>query len=708
MSETQAAINEVIARIERRDFAHIALLVGSVVSAVGDSACATVPIIRDRLVIDALLRRFALPGATVETEVISLLTKLRRGSDHPLRQAVADLPFEQFMSCLHRVAPDQAHEIVGLACRTGSPFTANFNHRAVASLALSLQAAGFAQPVTVLTTNYDVGLESAWHESPGVSLEAVPYTPFPVSWVTRQGRRICRYGKLHGCINARDSLVYTFERLADVIFRPDRLAEFLRAWFPEPERTLVLSFGYGYNDPDLRPVFARLFTRDRAHVCRTERPVEASKVSPPNRLLGTEVLRQEMFDGWEVTTVPTNLYATDNENALRRLAERFGIGGAAPGTRDPPGFAADESVAMAAGILAHVQTPQVVEFLATLVDACWRADARELLEKTLAGLNSQPDPRWVELLLKQYGHAHDLPGAAGAAERIRSRWKSADVRVLCHASDSFAFSLDGQRPAWQRLALPWRSLRAARSGLGQATPRVQHLYTHYRGHFWLKLIQFAEAKLPPSALPVFRGLLRQRGRSLAQAFGAARRFTESTSDAQFASELGNLEAQALILAGEPQSAYETAVRAQALASALNGFHVALQIDRTIGWCSLAIGQTPDILRALRVFARGLLRATYAADPSLRAKLGVNCLRVALHLAKADISTMKTGVTPDASELFKSLHALHSAHSSDEVTREVIDILARDVLANCKVPDRAVFHLRRYADVIRYPVLLFEE
>ena len=143
MSETQAEINEVIARIERREFAHIALLVGSVVSAVGESACATVPVIRDRLVIDALLRRFALPGATVETEVISLLTKLRRGSDHPLRQAVADLPFEQFMSCLHRVAPDQAHEIVGLACRTGSSFAANFNHRAVASLALSLRAADF-------------------------------------------------------------------------------------------------------------------------------------------------------------------------------------------------------------------------------------------------------------------------------------------------------------------------------------------------------------------------------------------------------------------------------------------------------------------------------------------------------------------------------------------------------------------------------------
>ena len=111
---------------------------------------------------------------------------------------------------------------------------------------------------------------------------------------------------------------------------------------------------------------------------------------------------------------------------------------------------------------------------------------------------------------------------------------------------------------------------------------------------------------------------------------------------------------------------------------------------------------------MRVFARGLLRATYAADPSLRAKLGVNCLRVALHLAKVDISTVKPGVRPEASELLKSLHGLHSAHSSDEVTREAIDIVARDVLANCKVPDRAVFHLRRYADVIRYPVLLFEE
>ena len=713
MIDSNALVEDLFADIERRKFQQIVFLVGSVVSGIGPSACATVSTIRDDLVLRSLKRRFEVMSASADQGAAAALLEMMVTDGHALRRAVTELPFEQFMSCLDRIAPEHTYQVIQLACRDGGSFTPNFNHRAIAQIALQLASSGLTPVVTVLTTNYDLGLESAWSESSGVTLVQIKDASFPAYDVMQGNRRQLRYGKLHGCLRERDSLVYTFEKLADGVLRPERMAGALASWFTPAAKTLVLSFGYGYNDPDLRPVLGKIFVRPHTRVFRTERPLESKrpdKPSEPTRLLGTDVLRQEALDGFDLTTIPSNLWVGDDANLVVRLAGRFTKVVPAVEENGAVKFPTAPVAVQTEKILGELKPRQVVHFLTALVDGCYRADACDQLAKIMATADEATcEPEFLELYLKQFGHAHDLPGEAKAARVVRLRWRSPDVRVLCYAAESFALSLDGHRPAWARVFTPMQRLALARMALGRCTERTRNMFVHYNSHFWLKLFQYAEAKMPAPVLPIHRWLARWEGRRLAAALASARIFGESQNDARLAAEAGNMEAQAWILAGDPPKAYATAVRAQTLCSAQNAFHVTLQCDRTVAWTLLASGQTEDIFRAFRTLARGLLRAIHAADPSLRPKLGVNFLRVALYLANGrlalgDVRSVAGGTTT----VINALHALHTVKRVDEIPWETFKVVAADVLASCSAPEYVAFILQRYGNVGLYPVLLFEE
>lgn len=118
---------ELCADLDRGRFQHVVLLVGSAVSGRGPSACAMVSTIRGEMILEPLRKRFLSAADPLPKAIGGLLERiLGQPESNPCAQAIADLPFEQFMSCLERVDAHIAHAVISLACRGGDRFQPNF------------------------------------------------------------------------------------------------------------------------------------------------------------------------------------------------------------------------------------------------------------------------------------------------------------------------------------------------------------------------------------------------------------------------------------------------------------------------------------------------------------------------------------------------------------------------------------------------------
>jgi hypothetical protein len=94
-----------------------------------------------------------------------------------------------------------------------------------------------AKVVTVLTTNYDLGLDLALAAETGGALSPLPGTDSkdapPTFTASLDGGRL-QYIKIHGCITKRESLVFTMERLAELTFQPERLRKLISQAIAHP------------------------------------------------------------------------------------------------------------------------------------------------------------------------------------------------------------------------------------------------------------------------------------------------------------------------------------------------------------------------------------------------------------------------------------------------------------------------------------------
>lgn len=566
--------------------------------------------------------------------------------------------------------------------------------------------------VTLLTTNYDLGLDVALAAISNAVHEPIQACPFPAYVVRLDGGRSFRYAKIHGCISEPASLMYTYEKLAAGVLRPEPLVSVLRLWHAGAEaQTLVMSFGYGFNDPDLRPIWEKVYADRGAVIVRSERPPKAKLATTdemgepePSRLVATEVLKDESLGRLKCRLAHSGLFSSGRGNLACELARR--IAGWADPESELEGKFPEAAIAAAGSAIAALEPIAVARFLGELTHAAYRGDALETLGHVVASCPVEKlNADLVELYLRQFGHAAEMSRASEEARKIRSKGCSADVEAITWAYESFADSL--RLGGLARVKAPFVALRQGGKILRRCSPTIRHRFAHYRAHYWLKVLQKGDTVGRAAVNAGYRWVGRWPARKLVRDLENAAQAGEVDNDARFVAEVRNLLAQALICAGNPAAGREQARWAQEIASGQNAFSVALQLDRTLAWCALAERTEAGTMTALHAFAQGLLRATYVGDPSLRPKMGLNLLRVVLALPGGNIDAEALPIRAcETKRLLKLLHRLREASSPLDLRWGELKEIGSDVLASCPKPAEAKEVLRRYGDIRRYPVVLF--
>lgn len=226
---TVEGLGDLCGRIKNREYRHLAIWVGSVVSAGSESNVPSVNDIRSGLVlrplsqiwksdpIGDLARRMLPPTASNGAPVAG--DSRERELWETVRTAI---PFEEFMGCLDAANSEVAYRIIDLACGPAGHGRPNRNHELIALIAETVLRQGHCEAVTILTTNYDRCLEAAIQPDP-VAWESI------ASGLPRAVRihrcecaqRPIHLVKIHGCVSDRQSLVYTFSAMAELVFFRD-------------------------------------------------------------------------------------------------------------------------------------------------------------------------------------------------------------------------------------------------------------------------------------------------------------------------------------------------------------------------------------------------------------------------------------------------------------------------------------------------------
>ncbi|MCZ7633679.1 MAG: SIR2 family protein [Phycisphaerales bacterium] len=708
---TADCLDELWTEIEGRRHRHLLFLVGSLVSRSPECHCASVPEIRDALVLASVLKQTECSGASTELRVA-----VRACLDNPeWKKAVSELPFEQFMGCLDAANPHAATAVVRATCGGSVDSRPNHLHRLVIAVAQALVDREWCEAVTLATTNYDRCLEIA----AGISVPAPSRTLGGQlhQWIDARQRGLVQLLKLHGCVSEPASCVYTTHQLARTLFlagRLDQVFQLLRVPAP-PSLWVVL--GYGFRDPDLRPLFSALLNGDGARERRRVFWNEPYWPVDPS-FSGPEVLRASFLTELNPTVHSASLFGPIHERGPRHilvdLAHRLGLDAA---ERDVPEYVSAERLLDARmklrvdEALRSLSSDALAEFVARITDSACRSDAIPVLRPLVFG-DSAPPPAVVRLYLEQFGHGHDCSAQAAEAVRVRRAWPGTEVELIARAFESFALTLPGSV-----LAVPqavW-TLRRGRRLRTLATRATRAFFEHYRLHLWCKVVQAAGFKTAPllHRLGLHRILAAVSAR-LAQRLGETQDVMMSvlvSEDAPGLLEVRDVAAtsvlhgQALLVRGNGEGALKRASEGQVLYSVagwLNGTSLA---DRTRGWALLAQGEPQ---RAARILAAALDRALGSADPSLGPKMALDMLR-ALRSAgcpSARISESMTTAEPASVAAMRSLlRRVHDdpAGASDE------DASAIAALTRQLYPERDWERLdtliERSLDASIYPVFL---
>lgn len=654
-SENNDVFGELVAKIESGRHRHIVFLIGSAVSYFPPSNCASVGEVRDEGVFDGL-HEFAVERANLNDEVFSRLQDvtclLRSDSEAEtkphLRTLVEDLAFEQFMGCVHAAEPNVAFDLIRLACGTNQ---ANGNHAGLVQASEAILEKGYADRITLLTTNYDQCIEDTL--KPEKWPEANKILP---SFVRRyaSGKEI-QLIKLHGCLSQRDTLVFAFSQMSKLIWKPERLEKLWKlicADLQAPQ--LFISVGYGFNDPDLRPMLKKWMASDGNCIVINRRPGEQDRIISGPEVLKSEFLiavdsRRNGKDG-RITTHHSQLCEhSDGRLSLAvRLAHHFCGNAYAAWPKRKADEAKSQFAEDAKRIVKRLQPHQALHFVASLVNACSTFDAN-LVSALRAFLSNQKHdaedlPVLAEYYVRQFGHRHDMQSASNACEWLKEEFSDPSIRAIAFAYRSFAVSL--ARPSsnstrwWAQAKARFTRIAnvavasctlfrgakyAARAKTGQ-----QVFFNHYRDHFWVKLstslLEFAD-KCP---LWIRKWAQFSANRVLAHNQGTMR-FARDQAQLELATSAQSLEAE-LLIALKSETALVTTEAVRSVRMCYGTLNETILAERAKGWAELTSiksksNESNRLGSAIGAFARGAKLALVSSDESLKWKLTANLVRV---------------------------------------------------------------------------------
>jgi hypothetical protein len=705
-------LEEIWKNLQSGAFKRIVFLIGSAVSCGGATPCPDVGSIRNDLILRPLAKKFENSKNTVESEICKLANDAMDAKS-PLGDALSRLPFEQFMSCLE--AADRVATIgtVRLAFLTPPDYRSNLNHRLVAEIAKELLKSSVIQNITVLTTNYDFGLDvelakifdlKPWRDS------RVFVPAFKADF---GGGKQLQYIKLHGCMSDEASLVFTFETLSGLIFDTVKYTELFTALgFCDPNDStknpklisngaLVFALGYSFSDPDLRPVFRKYLGCPNNVIYRNVRPGEKDD---DGAFRGADTLRNEFLSFIKARRYEANLFlANDNHrHLLMSIGSRLGID---VSKEDLPTFNPKPVAGMAAisAVSDRISESDAVEFLSELINVCDRSDGCGLLKEAIFDQPSvSVTPRLFYSYFRQLGHVGNYSGQIEACKELRRRFKDVNSLVTSLALISFTYTIGLPKPVHALSAL-----LHGRYHLNQCNSYTRLLFEHHEAHFWLKMFQRLDLMISPGLISHFRYGLKpllsrlevKLKRLVAQGIASHRII--------LVGELADMHAQCLISQGRVKEAFAQAELAQLAYSAINRVHQVAQSDRTLGWCHLASNRSDAFINAIHSFARGMVRATYANDPTILPKIGANLLRVLLHFAENDDLCLEDSPKEvTIGELQLSCRHFVSIENSGEISwahaRVVRDMVMMPYAKAAKL-DLAKEKLRRYSDLRVFPI-----
>jgi hypothetical protein len=555
------------------------------------------------------------------------------------------MPFEQFMSCLYAVNKEAALQIVRLACNPdeSGAFRPNGLHFLVAKLSAAILANRLAKVVTVATTNYDLGLDLSLAEELNQPLESTSTDQAedcsPAYSLDSDGGRL-QYIKIHGCITKPKSLVFTMERLTELTFNPGKLRRRLGSHFGGAcfaNKILVVSIGYSFSDPDLRPHWLEFFGRNRALVLRLARPKAESKLAEKHRFesvfRGVEFAQEEFFKKLRQREIGCDLFRTEQHfllelgNALSLNLADFLI---------PPFTAFPKAtVKRSSEIIERLDSQQAAEFLARICDFCTRSDALPLIDDVV--FKNPWGNRTVErfyLCFSLRGHRWDMDGQASICRSFRKSFDQSDSKLLGHGLVSFPLTIN--KPSAAKALRAASRLVLAKWYFDASDVLSQQIFRHYQMHFRLKLrlkfIVWLERIFTVCKwldqhcnLSSDRGRCERSARNMVwgglinQLDTLTNEFVNGSSMADI-TQTADLLVQSQILLGRrttdlglPKDRLEVVVGwMESAALAVNKPHNVVWTERTRGWHELSLSEEDDArLKAIIRFCTAILRATYS-------------------------------------------------------------------------------------------------
>lgn len=512
---------------------------------------------------------------------------------------------------------------LSLVRRTCGASDANGNHRNVALLARALLVSRLAGQVSVLTTNYDTCLDSALED--GIGKGVVAFRRHGVIGSEYHGGKL-KYVKLHGCIRTPKSLVFTFRQMLRLM-ASDKWKKRLVGWLcgGVQQPTVAMSIGYGFWDPDLRPLIAELL--GAARLFRFEREsFYGDHVESAN-----QHLRQELFDTLSGTIRGAPRLQIVKASLVSALAEQNALGQlySALGSKDVPCLSPQvSSRAIPADEITRCfrrwSDAEIVSFVGRLLNACNRAYGRELFGAELEKRGRQNSGRAVDIAhayFRTFGMRNEWEAGARAALKFSSREYSSSVRAVSLAVATFMLTLSAEDKIVAGLRAGKLLVCASALGLlGRKEARAQ--VSAYGMHFVVKGAEVLGLKLAQRA-PRFLLVVKLLVGFIRSALLLQLRVVSASGDADTYGDVTALEVECRILSG--RRAVEAAQQSRLFRTAIGRTSNGIQAFRLVCWAFACEGRMSDAAAAAcQGFKLSLL---LPEEPSLARKLGANFVRI---------------------------------------------------------------------------------
>jgi hypothetical protein len=702
---------------------HICFLIGSFVSAGHPSNCLTIKQVREELLFKPLL---SLCG----NDITPFINRFFPGED--LAQSINALPFEQFMGCFYEVEPTVAENIIKIAHGNNLP---NSNHKAIAGLSKHLLTLEPVNSISILTTNYDLCLDTALTEL-FLSKEDKNFSAgIPAYEFTMENGKYLRYVKLHGCIEKKNSLVFTLNQMKNLIENSnwnDELINWLKGETELP--TIVLSAGYGFWDADLYELIQNLSVKTVLY--RNEHP--NFRQEDDESLSGRGFLRNEFFDnlishesatGTDKLRLFKSTLINDKKNSSSLLIDMYN---AIPIVERKISCPHQENeltykVKEATAACSLLTKEQISVFIAKLLNACELSEGCDLLKNFSSAKSDVNRIELAKAYLNTFGHTNELEKAIKVCESIRREIDDHNIKLLSYTYQFGALTIGTRTKASFVTALKvlgnaycylWTRKFIRKTFL----EKLEESFKYSVVCFYMKI---AESLNLASGDIILRIPLNFIARILVKIITKIlikklrkMPFIHNTGGTQLMSGTEEILARLLILAGENKKAKIRANQVKKLWGFTGQINSAVQADRLLGWYYLSEGDQENRIEAIKCFACGLHRALKSKDTSLRQKLAVNLLR-AIWAGNTDNLTYdsREKVTDETimeiclflqnlspTNLIKdNIFNINPKYSTIDNFDEYIRQITAYALSFFASPQELIKEINRLSDLKRYPI-----